>query len=278
MKWKLFFTPVKSFSANEAKKFINSKSGGAFTFLDVRQPEEYKDNHIPGATLIPLPDLSGRMAEIDPKKPTIVYCAIGGRSRVAAQMLAGNGFKEVYNLTGGIKAWNGESAFGPEDLGIDLFSGNESPEETLLIAYSLEAGLKDFYMSMIPQVSDDKTRRLFEQLAAIEIKHQDRIFGEYITLSGNDIAREYFEKQIITPAMEGGLTTEAYLSRYHPDMNVVSDIVSMAMAIEAQALDLYHRASERASTEKSKEMLLRIADEEREHLKRLGTLFETGEQ
>jgi sulfur-carrier protein adenylyltransferase/sulfurtransferase len=46
----------------------------------------------------------GHLGEIDAQKPTLVYFAIGGRSRVAAQMLAGKGFQEVYNLSGGIKA------------------------------------------------------------------------------------------------------------------------------------------------------------------------------
>ena len=49
----------------------------------------------------------------------------------------------------------------------------------------------------------------------------------------------------------------------------------MAMAIEAQALDLYQRAAERAATEQSKAVLLRTADEERTHLQQLGRLFET---
>ena len=105
MRWKQFFTPVKSFNPKEAKDYIDRKTADDYTLLDVRQPAEYESEHIPGATLIPLPDLGSRLTEIDADKPAIVYCAIGGRSRVASQMLAGKGFKEVYNLSGGIKAW-----------------------------------------------------------------------------------------------------------------------------------------------------------------------------
>jgi len=43
------------------------------TILDVRQPSEYREGHIPGATLIPLPQLPDRLDEIDPEKPTLVY-------------------------------------------------------------------------------------------------------------------------------------------------------------------------------------------------------------
>jgi len=95
-----------------------------YTLMDVRQPVEYESEHIPGAKLIPLPDLGDRLTEIDTDKPAIVYCAIGGRSRIASQMLAGKGFKVVYNLSGGIKAWRSGKAVGQEDLGLDLFSGS----------------------------------------------------------------------------------------------------------------------------------------------------------
>jgi len=65
---------------------------------------------------------------------------MGGRSRVAAQMLAGKGFENIYNLSGGIKGWENETAFGGEEQGLELFTGNESPEKILAVAYSLEGG------------------------------------------------------------------------------------------------------------------------------------------
>lgn len=73
MRWKQFFTPVKSFDALEAQKLINATSSEEITILDVRQPSEYEAEHIPGAILIPLPELTERLDEIDTLKPTIVY-------------------------------------------------------------------------------------------------------------------------------------------------------------------------------------------------------------
>ncbi len=84
MHWKQFFTPVKSFNTNEAKEYMRSMQVDQFTILDVRKPGEYESEHIPGAKLIPMPDLNERLNEIDLDKPTIVYCAVGGRSRVGA--------------------------------------------------------------------------------------------------------------------------------------------------------------------------------------------------
>ena len=110
---------------------------------------------MPGAKLIPIGDLEKRLAELDREKPIIVYCAIGGRSRVAAQMLAGKGFSKIYNLSGGIKAWEKEVAVGPEDTGLHLFSGVQSPEEAIVTGFALEAGLRDFYLSMQKKVTND---------------------------------------------------------------------------------------------------------------------------
>ena len=73
MKWMQFLTPVKSKNFNETQQMISDHDPNEITILDVRQPGEYKDSHIPGAMLIPLPELSDRASELDPDKPTLVY-------------------------------------------------------------------------------------------------------------------------------------------------------------------------------------------------------------
>ena len=274
MRWKQFFTPVKSMDALQAKDYLAANPSETFTILDVRQPGEYESGHIPGSKLIPLPDLNDRIDEIDTKKPTIVYCAVGGRSRVAAQMLAGKGFSEVFNLSGGFKAWKSDRAIGREDQGLELFSGQESPTETLIIAYSMENGLREYYLTMIPWVENHDARRLFEKLADIEIKHQERILNQYCSITGTEVDCEIFQSTKVVPAVEGGLTTEEYVQLYKPDLESVEEIIGLAMAIEAQALDLYQRAAENSDNEESKKILLQIANEEKTHLAQLGKLFD----
>lgn len=67
------FTPVESLESDEARDFMSKHKEGTYTLLDVRQPGEYEKAHIPGATLIPLPDLYGSLGRLDPEKPVIVY-------------------------------------------------------------------------------------------------------------------------------------------------------------------------------------------------------------
>jgi rhodanese-related sulfurtransferase len=73
MKWRQFLKPVKSMETGEARSYMANHSEGSFTLLDVRQPGEYEKSRIPGAKIIPLPELPNRLKELDPKKPVIAY-------------------------------------------------------------------------------------------------------------------------------------------------------------------------------------------------------------
>ncbi len=76
-----------------------------YTLLDVRYPEEYHEEHLPGTAWIPLIDLRSRINELDPQSRYVVYCRSGKRSKVAAMIMRQNNFEEVIDLEGGIMAW-----------------------------------------------------------------------------------------------------------------------------------------------------------------------------
>lgn len=73
--------------------------------VDVREPWEYRQGHVPGAVLIPLGQLASRLGELDPAQPVAVICASGSRSQSAAALLGQKGFKTIYNVSGGTGAW-----------------------------------------------------------------------------------------------------------------------------------------------------------------------------
>ena len=68
MQLKKLFTPVGSMDADEAKAFMAGHQEGEYTLLDVRQPGEYEDEHLPGAKLLPLPELSDTYQDPGPGK------------------------------------------------------------------------------------------------------------------------------------------------------------------------------------------------------------------
>jgi rhodanese-related sulfurtransferase len=75
-----------------------------FMILDVRDAWEYKERNL-GGHLIPLKELPNRLNELDKDKQIIVHCQMGGRSSRATAFLMEQGFKNVFNLRGGIQAW-----------------------------------------------------------------------------------------------------------------------------------------------------------------------------
>jgi hydroxyacylglutathione hydrolase len=77
----------------------------ALQIVDIRGPGEVADGAIPGAREIPLARIVDRLAELDPDAPTVVYCAGGYRSSIAASALRAHGFRDVSDLVGGYGAW-----------------------------------------------------------------------------------------------------------------------------------------------------------------------------
>lgn len=76
-------------------------------FLDIRDDAEYKTGYLPDAVHIPLKQLPERVQELNKyrDRPVIAYCRSGNRSNAAGRMLRKQGFEKVYNLAGGILAW-----------------------------------------------------------------------------------------------------------------------------------------------------------------------------
>lgn len=84
--------------------------GADFVLLDVRTPEEFAGARLEGAMNIPLHDLLRRYEELDRGKVIIIYCHSGRRSAIATQILQNLGFKNVYNMEGGLLSWDEDFA------------------------------------------------------------------------------------------------------------------------------------------------------------------------
>ena len=95
--------PVDNINANQAYDLL--RADPSVFLLDVRTPGEYLQLRLDDSHLIPIDSLLQRLDELPGDRPILVYCAVGSRSSQVAGYLAKQGYPRVYNLIGGIWAW-----------------------------------------------------------------------------------------------------------------------------------------------------------------------------
>ncbi|MCB2227544.1 MAG: hypothetical protein KQH53_12780 [Desulfarculaceae bacterium] len=266
--------PAPGMSPEELETFRREHPAGSWTLLDVRQPKEYREKHLPGAELIPLPELKERLDEVDRDKPVVAYCAVGGRSRAASQYLQGQGFKEVYNLSGGIKAWDGEVAAGPESWGLELAEPGESPGQAIAAAYGLERGLQACYQGLAQQAAGEQLRTLYQRLAGLEDKHMERLRAALAELPPEQQQGVELKSGGGSLRMEGGWEVSDYLAKHGGQGADPASTVMLAMGLETQAMDLYLRLASRMEQPGSRKVFLALGDEELGHLQALGKMLD----
>ena len=104
---------VQEIDVLEAQKRIEE---GA-VLVDVREPNEYEESHIPGSRLEPLSTFTSHYDTLPKDKPLVMQCRSGARSERAAKYLLEQGYTDVVNLTGGILAW--------QEAGLPVERGDE---------------------------------------------------------------------------------------------------------------------------------------------------------
>jgi len=97
-------SPVKDIGTLEATRLMNSANA---LIVDVRETKEFEGGRLPKAVHIPLSEIDRRGDELSRHagRPVVTYCTTGNRSSVAAKVLARVGFKDIYQLHGGYRAW-----------------------------------------------------------------------------------------------------------------------------------------------------------------------------
>ncbi|MGA7874597.1 MAG: rhodanese-like domain-containing protein [Desulfoferrobacter sp.] len=264
---------LKVMFPDDVQDFMREQKEGTYLLLDVRQPVEYEKGHLPGARLIPLPELADSLENLNRTEPTIVYCAVGGRSRMAAQLLINHGFDDVYHLMGGVEAWDQPVASGPVAFHLKFMRGDESPQEMILMGYNFEEGLRKFHEIVKNRTTDRELANLLASLIKAEESHKRALLGLI-----PDKDRTEFERQISglddISVMEGGIDLDEFMERNESYLQTVSGYLELAMMIETQALDLYLRMAEASKQQETRDVLVRVSEEEKAHLAALGHLLE----
>lgn len=271
-----FFRRIDSWTPDEVRNFIDARKPEEYTLLDVRQPGEYRLGHLPGAKLIPVDELPGRLAELDLRKPTIVYCAAGVRSRAAVSILKRAGCTEAVSMKGGLRAWSGSFAEGYPEAGMTWFAASLTAEEVIALAWLLEDGTRFFFQEVAQMRDSDETSQLFLHLAAAEKDHGKALLKLFRDVTGRDPGLDFPSGVLRTPPdekiMEGGMRLAEALSWARG--KDAREILELAMSLEITAYDRFIYLRERFFNENVRTIFNLLAAEEKAHLESLTRMFE----
>ena len=199
------------------------------------------------------------------------------RSRAAAATLEGAGYKKVYNMEGGIRAWKGLVASMPPESGIAYFSPATKPEEMVALAWFLENGSRRFYAELGHRLNEPDISDLYTELASAEESHEATLLDLYRELVGAP-PHDGFPKSVISvenedDVMEGGMRVAEALQWVKGKST--TEVLELSLALETNSYDLYLNMERRLKDQASSQVFRVLSGEEKQHLERLSSLLET---
>ena len=269
------FQKVKSITPDEVRALIKAKRTDEYCLLDVRQPVEYEQGHIPGAILIPLAELQSNLSQVKSDRMTIVYCRSGNRSRSGVGILNGAGIEDVYNMEGGMLAYNGLVAAGPPEAGVFCFPGNMTPEELIAMAWYIEDGSLTFLDSIKKTVRDAEIKDLLSDLAEHKIDHKESLSGLYQKISGQSAGKDFPANVLHKPPhnVMAGCVSVPEAVNWSRDKDI-SEILDLMMALEANTFDLYLKMGRQVASERARSAFMKLSEEESRHLEKIASILE----
>jgi len=256
--------------AEYIKEYISRHQEKDYVIIDVRQPQEYLQEHIPGALLIPLPDWEAKRTGLPKDKDFIFYCKSGGRSQAAAMMTAESKVtdKNIYNLKGGIMAWNDMTLDGfPK---VKIFDRAKTLNEFLLIAMNMEKGSCRFYQEIARRFSVKSFAAIFKKLAVVESAHAKMIYSIYgKTADPAPVSFETLYDTLDGNLIETGESLESGMASLNALRKTsCQDLMDLALEMEFQAFDLYRTlANQTIHDAVMSSLFLEIAQAEKAHMR-----------
>ena len=260
----------ENLTAEELRKYRETQPEKRYLLIDVRQPSEYEQGHIPGARLMPLPEVETGLFTLPSDRDLIFYCQNGGRSQWAAS-LAGEGEvskKAVYNLMGGIQGW--EDKILPGYPRVRLFEKDETLEQLLITAMDLEKGAWRFYQYVMDRYPDDPIRPTLEQVAIAEKAHANLIYRFWQQFQKNPPPFDRIYQDLKGNILEGGHSLDDACGLLdNAARQGRPAVIELAMTIEYCAFDLYRSMAEQTENPDANSTFLSIAQAEKAHMRAL---------
>ena len=259
---------IQDVTADQLREYIQRHHENEYLLVDVRQPAEYRQDHIPGALLMPLPELESRLYDLPADRDIVFYCRSGSRSMMAAILVSEGEVtsEKIYNLGGGINAWDGVTL---QDFPkVQVFEHAGSLTELLKTAMDLEKGAERYYSHLQRKYAGHGFAPLFERLAKAERAHASAIFQFWKKNQTSSPVFAEFYQQLPGRILEGGQHLEDILEQIENIQdNPCLNLIELSLRIEYAAFDLYRYLAHRAESETARHALVSIAQAEKNHMR-----------
>jgi sulfur-carrier protein adenylyltransferase/sulfurtransferase len=188
------------------------------------------------------------------------------RSKAAAQLLLADEFAHVYNMSGGIIAYDGGKATGDESFGMEFFISGDF-RDAFRMSYAMEEGLQQLYLILEDLCEDDEVKSLLARLAKFEEGHKAKLKAMFPESAGG--------REAGADTLEGGFDKQQLLDHFQSLAIITQDdVIQLGMMLETQALDLYGRLAKKAEDARAKEFFEFMFGEEKQHLVFLSTEYD----
>lgn len=270
------YIEVKMLTPDSLRALMTKWDEEGYLLVDVRQPSEYTEGHIPGASLFPLPDLQSKVFDLPDDRKLVFYCHSGGRSAFAADLAAEAEVTErgVYNLAGGIMAWNGLML--PDYPRVQVFGKQKSSAELLMTAMNLEKGAFRFYTYVVEKYEDAPFIKTMSDLSKAEEGHARTIYRFYERIAESKEPFEALFDRLDGEILEGGRDLKTMMAQVdqmdHGNQarrNPCMTLMELAMAIEYSAYELYRTMALGSEDSAARDAFWRIAQAEKGHMRML---------
>lgn len=168
-------------------------------------------------------------------------------------------------MSGGIRAYEGDKAFGDEAFGMEFFVRGDFTD-VFRMSYAMEEGVQQLYLLLEEMCDDEAVKHLLDRLAQFEEGHKaklETLFPD--VLDGEAVSLD---------ALEGGFDRQQILDHFQSREVSSKEVIELGMMLEIQACDLYSRLAEKAESDETKKFFLFMVGEEKQHLKFLSREFD----
>lgn len=259
---------ITELNSEELQAFIKNINEKQFLLVDVRQDEEYRLDHIPGAAHIPLAQIQFDPYVFEDDRNLVFYCRSGVRSRAAAMLVAETGYDErkIYNLTGGMLGYTGEILL--DIPRVDIFPTGADLREIMEKSIDFEKGAFYFYKMARERLKESDLYPVMEKMGQAEISHAKAIYNQMKRKYEVKMEFDLFFDACRGEILEGGKTLKE-VEEVFSDSSECLDFIEFAIDLEFSAYDLYKTMAQSYNEEGLKEMFYTLAQAEKKHLEKM---------